>query len=905
MKQKQTIRRDLALRNLRFEKYNIHTYLYISFLVSSSINHIYKPCLILLQSEWSNKIDGRRIVDVSFFLQQIQNLNDHGSLFNCSFSHMSLISEKRVGLFSYFKLKCNMCSMEGELISDKRTNDVTVSSLDVNRSAVSGIMSIGSGFSHLEEFMSNLEIPCMSVKYYSKIHKEIFEKWQETAIEEMEKAVRREREAAIEEGRIDKDGRAMIDVIADGCWSKRSYGKNFSAFSGAAAIIGRKFGEVLFMSVRNKYCCMCARYLNKKMEVPVHDCYKNFSGSSSSMESDVLVEGFNKSIEMHNVIYSTIIADGDSSTYQKILQARPYLYHTVEKIECKNHIFRNFCNKLKLLTTDTRYKLQARKCITSEKILKMRRNITSAIAYNKCQNISMDEKIDCLYNDILNAPLHAFGNHEKCRSFLNCLSENETLNAMSCLKGDIIWERIRYITQNVAMHARSLIHDVDSNVVERFNGIIAKFVGGKRINYIQKQSYQARCNAAVISFNTKQPLSTLHKKYIGRSPSGRISKVEKRRQRQLSKSIIYKRKKNRKFLEKTSNSHYGEHCNQPDVPSEIFEKRKTLLFQELENRKNDRSRIEKLTVLQSESSEWLELRRKMVTASNFGKIINRLQHTKCANLVKSMLYGRDLSNVASICHGKENEKTALKQLSCQEKVEIQPCGLFIDPKFPFLGATPDGISEDYIFEVKCPITAHRIGLMEAIRKRKVTFWKEKDGKLEINIKHHWYIQVQGQLHITGKKVCLFAVWSGENNLLKTEYIQRDDLFWTNVMEKKLVRFYMDCVVPEIIDPRVRRNMDVREPEYILEAAKKRNDTIKRKKSVTLPCPTPKRQLVFSDSNKVSEELTENVLVNNTPNQSTSNIEKLKSTHFSEYFQSTDLINNVEQDFENVLSFEEF
>lgn len=56
-----------------------------------------------------------------------------------------------------------------------------------------------------------------------------------------------------------KNGLALIDVYVDGAWGLRSYGNNYRSFSGTAAIIGKQFGEVLYMGVKNKYCLVCAR----------------------------------------------------------------------------------------------------------------------------------------------------------------------------------------------------------------------------------------------------------------------------------------------------------------------------------------------------------------------------------------------------------------------------------------------------------------------------------------------------------------------------------------------------------------------------------------------------------------------------------------------------------------------
>jgi len=73
--------------------------------------------------------------------------------------------------------------------------------------------------------------------------------------------------------------------------------------------------------------------------------------SSAGMETSIAVKGFRKSEEIYGLRYHKLIADGDSSVYKKILDARPYKNITVEKVECRNHLLRNVCNKLRKLTT--------------------------------------------------------------------------------------------------------------------------------------------------------------------------------------------------------------------------------------------------------------------------------------------------------------------------------------------------------------------------------------------------------------------------------------------------------------------------------------------------------------------------------------------------------------------------
>lgn len=78
------------------------------------------------------------------------------------------------------------------------------------------------------------------------------------------------------------------------------------------------------MGVRNKFCIICSKAENQKVAAKPHNCFKNWEGSSSAMEADIIVEGFCSSIAMHNLRYKEFVADGDSSVYAKIVRQVPY-----------------------------------------------------------------------------------------------------------------------------------------------------------------------------------------------------------------------------------------------------------------------------------------------------------------------------------------------------------------------------------------------------------------------------------------------------------------------------------------------------------------------------------------------------------------------------------------------------
>jgi hypothetical protein len=98
--------------------------------------------------------------------------------------------------------------------------------------------------------------------------------------------------------------------------------------------------------VRNKYCSICDKAKLNGNTASAHVCFKNWNGSSTAMEADIIVEGFRQSIPMHN-IYNKLIGDGDSSVTKKLFLVKPYGRDVfVKKIECMNHILKNYLNRI-------------------------------------------------------------------------------------------------------------------------------------------------------------------------------------------------------------------------------------------------------------------------------------------------------------------------------------------------------------------------------------------------------------------------------------------------------------------------------------------------------------------------------------------------------------------------------
>lgn len=62
-------------------------------------------------------------------------------------------------------------------------------------------------------------------------------------------------------------------------------------------------------------------------------------GTSTSLLSDIIVEGFKDSITMHTILYNKLISGGVSSVSKKLQLAQLYSSGTTnQKFECRNHV---------------------------------------------------------------------------------------------------------------------------------------------------------------------------------------------------------------------------------------------------------------------------------------------------------------------------------------------------------------------------------------------------------------------------------------------------------------------------------------------------------------------------------------------------------------------------------------
>lgn len=250
---------------------------------------------------------------------------------------------------------------------------------------------------------------------------------------------------------------------------------------------------------------------------------------------------------------------------------------------------------------------------------------------------------------------------------------------------------------------------------------------------------------------------------------------------------------------------YGPDAQKPDMNYREYEVQKNDILNLLKTRQADRIKIEQETRGQSSSPSWHELRANLLTASNFGRICRMRKDTNTANCIDSLLYKVDFVKSPALQWGIEKESVAKEKLQEIKKWDIRDCGLFVHKVYFFLGASPDGlIGEDGVVEIKCPFSIMDMDPDDAIKEGKLKYFKI-DGTL--NYCHPYYYQIQGQLEVADKQYCEFVIWTPVNFIVRR--IVRDKKFWKEKMEGILEKFFYNCFLPELVDPRKCRNMPLR------------------------------------------------------------------------------------------------
>jgi len=107
------------------------------------------------------------------------------------------------------------------------------------------------------------------------------------------------------------------------------------------------------------------------------------------------------------------------------------------------------------------------------------------------------------------------------------------------------------------------------------------------------------------------------------------------------------------------------------------------------------------------------------------------------------------------------------------------CGLILNPEFPFIGATPDGLvfckcCEGCVLEIKCTFSCRPKTFSEAVLDNSSFFLADDGSSLALKEDHMYYYQVQLQMKLCHMRYCDFVAWREDGELFhKTVELDSD------------------------------------------------------------------------------------------------------------------------------------
>lgn len=219
--------------------------------------------------------------------------------------------------------------------------------------------------------------------------------------------------------------------------------------------------------------------------------------------------------------------------------------------------------------------------------------------------------------------------------------------------------------------------------------------------------------------------------------------------------------------------------------------------------------LERSTRKQSRSEAWHLHRRGRITASNFSRVQTLQGSSSPTLLITDVMGYATNTNIGGqtppqILWGIKKEPVARQSFVDTEAPKhtdfsVAKVGLVVNPQWPYLGASPDGI----VSCACCPQAALEIKCSYKYRHVHLSTVKDKDFYLDADMtlkeNHAHYFQLQGQMALTGLQMGYFVVWT-ECSLV-TIRIQRDEQLWEELLTK-LESFFLRHILPELVTRRL-------------------------------------------------------------------------------------------------------
>lgn len=218
--------------------------------------------------------------------------------------------------------------------------------------------------------------------------------------------------------------------------------------------------------------------------------------------------------------------------------------------------------------------------------------------------------------------------------------------------------------------------------------------------------------------------------------------------------------------------------------------------------------VEEATIQQASSKLWYKFRAGRITASRMKQACHTNFAMPSQSLVKSICYPAAFKFISKATQwGCQHEATALDKYKSlhsysHQNFALKSSGLVLNPDWPHLGASPDGVVECSccgrgVVEIKCPFCNNAEDVENIASSGNCLV--NTDGTLHLNKSHAYYYQVQTQMFICSVKYCDFCICTFPDTgpSIRIERVHPDKDFWKNCTEKSTL-FFKVCVLPELV-----------------------------------------------------------------------------------------------------------
>ena len=141
-------------------------------------------------------------------------------------------------------------------------------------------------------------------------------------------------------------------ISLDGSWQKRGH----TSHNGVVTAISLDTKKCLDVEVMSDKCKACQKWQNRVNDAKhpewkaSHQCKINHTGSANSMEAAGALRIFERSLVSWGLKYKNMLGDGDSSTYNNIVESKPYGEDCIHnKLECIGHVQKRVGSRLRKL----------------------------------------------------------------------------------------------------------------------------------------------------------------------------------------------------------------------------------------------------------------------------------------------------------------------------------------------------------------------------------------------------------------------------------------------------------------------------------------------------------------------------------------------------------------------------